>query len=158
MDVQIGIGEMKVSRKKEDRLITYSLGSCLGLTIYDPAVKVGGMIHCQLPLSKMNAAKAMENPSMFVDTGIPALFEDAYRLGAQKKRIIVKIAGCTTSGAEDKIFKIGERNYIMARKLLWKNDVFISAEDIGGNLSRTMYLDIKTGMVLIKSAGHMVEL
>lgn len=153
MDATVGIGEMKLSADKSDTLITYSLGTCLGLTIYDPVAGVAGMIHCQLPLSNINTEKASVKPAMFIDTGVPKLFEAAYALGGQKKRMIVKIAGCNSGGTSEQVFRIGERNHIMIRKLLWKNGVFISGEDIGGTLSRTMSINIAAGDVTIKSGG-----
>lgn len=158
MDTTVGIGELKVSKNSAEKLITYSLGTCLGMTIYDPVAKVGGLIHAQLPLSSVNAQKAAETPSMFIDTGVPILFEKAYALGAQKKRIIVKIAGCNYDENGDKIFRIGERNHIMIRKLLWKNNLFISGEDVGGSFARTMSIDIGTGIVLVKTGGQQIQL
>jgi hypothetical protein len=80
----VGISQMIVSKDINDTIITYSLGSCLGVTIYDPVAKVGGMIHCLLALSKINLKKASEKPAMFVDAGIPLLFKSAYALGAEK--------------------------------------------------------------------------
>ena len=91
--VVVSISDMALSKDNGDVLVTYSLGSCLGVTIYDPVAKVSGMIHCMLPLSKINDEKAHLNPYMFVDTGIPALFNAAYRLGAKKHRIVLKVAG-----------------------------------------------------------------
>jgi chemotaxis protein CheD len=158
MTTTIGIGEMAVSRRPGDILITYSLGTCLGMTIYDPVVRVGGMIHAQLPFSSVNPEKAMETQAKFIDLGVPAMFEKAYTLGAQKKRIIIKIAGCTTDTGENSIFKIGERNQIVIRRLLWKNNLFISGEDVGGNLSRTMSLDVSTGIVMVKTGANSVQL
>ncbi len=158
MNYTIGISEMRVSDSAEDILVTYSLGSCLGVTIYDPVVRVGGMIHCMLPLSKLDPQKARSFPCMFVDTGIPLLFNEAYRLGAQKNRIIVKIAGCSQILDENGLFNIGERNYAVCRKLLWKNNILISAEDIGGMESRTMFLEMDSGKVYIKTSNGKREL
>ncbi len=158
MNYTIGISEMRVTDCTEDILVTYSLGSCLGVTIYDPIAKVGGMIHCMLPLSKLDQQKARSFPCMFVDTGIPLLFNEAYRLGAQKNRIIVKVAGCSQILDEKGLFNIGERNYTVLRKLLWKNNILISAEDIGGMESRTMFLEMDSGKVFIKTSNGRREL
>ncbi len=84
----VGISDMKVSNNPEEVLITYSLGSCLGVIIYDPVARVAGMLHSMLPLSKIDPHKAKTTPYMFVDTGIPMLFKEAYRLGAKKKNIM----------------------------------------------------------------------
>ncbi len=160
-DITVGIGEARLSSCTGDKITTFSLGSCLGLTVYDPVTKVGGMIHCQLPNAKLNPQKASETPAAFVDTGIPYLFRKAYAMGAEKSRLIVKIAGCanqSANGKEEEIFKIGERNYITARKMLWQNGILISAEEIGGGASRTLSLDIDTGIVTIKSAGKVITL
>jgi len=144
--------------KDGDFLITHALGSCLGLTIYDPVVKVGGLLHAMLPLSKINKDKAKANPYMFVDTGVPVLFKTLYDLGAQKKRLIVKAAGCGNPLGKNEMFKIGERNHTLLKKLLWKNNVLLTAEDVGGTKSRTVRFDVSTGQVIISSAGEESEL
>lgn len=156
--VVVGISEMEVSNRPEDVLITYSLGSCLGVAIYDPEVKVAGMIHCMLPLSKIDPQKAKNVPYMFVDTGIPILFKEIYALGAEKERIIVKIAGCASLLDEKGLFKIGERNYTVFRKILWKNNILIKKKDIGESCSRTLSIVVVTGKVIVKSGGEEVEL
>ena len=95
---------------------------------------------------------------MFVDTGVPMLFEAAYRMGAAKSRIILKVAGASCILDEKGTFKIGERNYAVLRKMLWKNNVLIAAEDVGGAIPRTMSLEVATGSVTIKSRGNITEL
>ncbi len=148
----IGIAEMKVSSRPEDLLITYALGSCLGIAIYDPEAKVGGLLHAMLPLSTSNPAKAASNPLLFVDTGVPELFKACYKAGAKRERLILKVAGGASlrQGNGDDQFQIGKRNFIMLRKLLWKNNILIKGQDVGENFSRTMSLDIQTGEVLLK--------
>ena len=115
--VVVGISEMQISNQPEDLLVTYSLGSCIGVTVYDPVAMIAGMIHCMLPLSKIDPNKAKNSPCMFVDTGIPLLFNTIYEMGAEKKRTIVKIAGCSSLLDEKKLFKIGERNHTVFRKI-----------------------------------------
>jgi chemotaxis protein CheD len=148
----IGIADMKISSRADDVLITYALGSCLGITVYDPVVKVGGLIHIMLPISTVNPAKAVENPLMFVDTGVPELFKACYKLGAKKERLIVKVAGGASlqNNENSDQFQIGKRNFLMLRKLLWKNNVLIKSCDVGENFSRTMSLNIGTGEVVLK--------
>jgi len=146
------VGDMKVG-KEQDILVTHALGSCLGLMIYDPAVKVGGLLHAMLPLSRINPQKAEANPFMFVDTGVPELFKSVYEMGGQKARLVVKAAGCGQPLGNNEMFKIGERNYTVLKKLLWKNGVLLESEDIGGNASRTVHFEISTGQVMISSSG-----
>jgi chemotaxis protein CheD len=149
---------MKVSNNPDEVLITYSLGSCLGVIIYDPIVKVAGMLHSMLPLSKIDPHKATVSPYMFVDTGIPLLFRQAYSLGAEKNNIIVKAVGCSSLLDEKGFFKIGERNFTVLRKLLWKNNILIEKQDIGGSMSRTVSIIVGNGDVKIKSAGKEYQL
>jgi chemotaxis protein CheD len=144
------VGDMKVGRV-EDTLVTHALGSCLGLMIFDPAVHVGGLLHAMLPLSRINPEKARKNPYMFVDTGVPMLFKALYKIGGEKRRMVVKAAGCGRPLGNNEMFKIGERNYMVLKKLLWKNNVLLEAEDIGGSASRTVHFDIATGRVTISS-------
>ena len=154
----IGISEMAVTDGAEDILITYSLGSCLGISLYDPVVKVGGMIHCMLPLSKVDRDKARDKPAMFVDTGVPALLQQLFELGAKRNRLIVKVAGGARVFDTNDHFKIGERNYTILRKVLWKNSILIDGEEVGGTVARTMSLEMADGTTKIKSKGREWEI
>lgn len=149
---------MKISNNPNDFLVTYSLGSCLGITVYDPVIRVAGMIHCMLPISTIDSEKAKKEPYMFVDTGVPILLNKMFDYGADKKRLIIKLAGCASILDDKGLFKIGERNLTVARKLLWKNSILIKAVDTGGALSRTLSIDVATGTVMIKSQGKEKEL
>lgn len=148
---------MKVGRDG-DILVTHALGSCLGLVVYDPVAKVGGLLHAMLPLSRINPQKAQTNPFMFVDTGVPALFKALYALGGQKKQMIVKAAGCGNPLGNNEMFKIGERNYMVLKKLLWKNDVLLATEDVGGTGSRTIHFGLSGGQTIISGNGQKWEL
>ena len=150
----VGISEMKVCNDPGTTIVTHALGSCLGVTIFDPVVGVGGLIHIQLPLSKIDPQKAQSRPCMFVDTGIPMLFEEAYRWGAVKRRIQLKVAGGAQFLDSEGKFKIGERNFTILRKMLWKNSVLIEGQDVGGTISRTMSLNVETGEVTIRSGSE----
>lgn len=148
----VGIADLKVGATPDDVLITYALGSCLGVAIYDPVAHVGGLLHAMLPQSDIDEAKARANPYMFVDTGVPRLFQECYKLGAKKERIILKAAGGASinRSEEDDQFQIGKRNFLMLRKLLWKNGVLLQAQDVGGDMPRTMSLNLATGQVILK--------
>ena len=111
-----------------------------------------------LPLSKTNPAKAAAKPAMFGDTGIPLLFEMMYDLGTKKTDLIVKVTGGAKVFDDSGTFEIGKRNYMVLRKLFWKNEVIIAAEDVGGDRSRTARLFVDSGQVLIRSRGEEGEL
>lgn len=150
----VGVGDMKVSADVGETLITYALGSCLGVTIYDPVIRVGGMLHVMLPDSRIDPAKALLNPFKFVDKGVPMLFRAAYALGGKKERMILKVAGGASVLDGQREFRIGERNIAMLRKILWKNNVPVDAEDVGDCISRTMSLEIASGGVHIRANGQ----
>jgi chemotaxis protein CheD len=157
MRLVVVVADMKVGRVG-DVLVTHALGSCLGLMVYDPEEKVGGLLHAMLPLSKINPQKASENPLMFVDTGVPRLFEELYSMGARKHRLVIKAAGCGRPMGNNELFKIGERNYTVLKKILWKNSILLNAEDVGGSVSRTVYWNLATGKTTISSNGTEREL
>jgi len=148
---------MKIGRDA-DLLVTHALGSCLGLVVYDPVAKVGGLLHAMLPLSKINPEKAEANPYMFVDTGVTSLFRELYGFGGHKNRMVIKAVGCGNPLGKNEMFKIGERNYIVLKKLLWKNSVLLESEDIGGTPSRTVHFDVATGQTVVSSNGSKREL
>lgn len=149
----VGVADMVVSNDSSAEIVTYSLGSCLGITIYDPVKKIGGLLHLMLPDSKIDAAKAVSAPYMFVDTGVPRLFHAAYNLGAERSRLTIKVAGGAQLLDQQGIFNIGARNFDALGKLLAQNGLRPHATDVGGLSSRTVRLDLTTGQVTVKTPG-----
>ena len=158
MQLVVDIADMKVSATPDDELVTYSLGSCIGVSIWDPVARVGGMLHYMLPDSGLSPEKAKANPMMFADSGIPRLFKSAYKLGASKKRLVVKVAGGSQLLDDNGTFNIGKRNHVILRKIFWKNGILVESEHVGGSLSRTLRLNIKTGRVMLKMRAEEIEL
>jgi len=153
VNVVVGVSDMVISNNPEATLVTYSLGSCIGVAIYDPKVKVGGMLHFMLPDSSLDPEKAQKNPYMFADTGIPLLFKDAYKLGAQKNRMqVVVVGGAQVTKGKD-FFNIGKRNFLALRKIFWKNNVMVSFKSVGGSENRTLRLEVKDGSTWLKESG-----
>ena len=153
MEHIVGIADMKVSNRSGDTIVTYSLGSCVGLAIYDPQARVGGILHYILPNSAIDEIKAKSNPFMFADTGIPELFKQAYALGAEKSRIKVFVAGGAEIMAQEVIFNIGRQNYSALMQILSKNDVSVWKQAVGGYSNRTVKLEIASGKIYLKTSG-----
>jgi chemotaxis protein CheD len=149
----VGISDCKVSNDLDSALITYALGSCIAVALYDPATKVGGLLHYMLPESALDAQKAQQNPFMFADTGIRALLEAVTARGGNPRRMVVRLAGGAQVLDSEGVFQIGKRNYLAARKILWKAGILISAEAVGGEVSRTIRLELVTGQLWIREAG-----
>jgi len=149
----VGVADMKVSSNIDDSIITYSLGSCIGLVIYDSVAKVGGVLHYMLPESSIDKEKAAGRPYMFADSGIPRLFKTAYNLGAAKQRMKVYVAGGAEILDQAGFFNIGKRNYMALKKIFFKNNVMIGKQDVGGNTNRTVRLEIGTGDIYVKTSG-----
>jgi chemotaxis protein CheD len=153
MKIVVGIADMQITNDPDVTLVTYSLGSCIGVAIYDPVAGVGGLLHYMLPDSSIDPQKAQQNPWMFADTAIPLLFKEAYRLGAEKRRLQVNVAGGAQIMDESGYFNIGERNHLALRKIFWKNNVLIQSEDVGGNVNRTLAVELSSGKMWIKISG-----
>ena len=149
----VGVADCRVGHTPGQVLATFALGSCIGLSIYDPKAAVGGLLHYMLPESSLDAQKAQQNPFMFADTGIKALFQAVAANGAQPRRMVVRLAGGAHVLDSQGVFQIGKRNYLAARKILWKAGILISAEAVGGEVSRTIRLDLATGRMWIREAG-----
>lgn len=151
MKTVVGVSDFRVSSNTSETLITYALGSCLGIAAYDPTINVGGLLHVMLPLSKADPEKAARKPAMYVDTGFELLLNELYNFGAKKRNLKITVAGGASmkSKGKDDYFKIGKRNITVLRKLLWKNKFMITSQDVGGNKSRTMALQISDGYISI---------
>lgn len=154
----VGISERSFSAQAGDLIVTHALGSCVGVAIHDPVAKVGGILHYMLPLSSLDQEKARKNPFMFGDSGIPAFFQEAYALGANKDRLRVVIAGGARVIESVQTLDIGARNVVIARKLFWKNSILIAAEDVEGNRPRTMFLEVGSGKTWFTTRGEVHEL
>jgi chemotaxis protein CheD len=152
--IAVGVGDMKVSADTGETLATYGLGSCIGVVIWDPIAKVGGLLHFMLPESQSDPEKAKQNPSLYADTGVPLLFKSAYRLGADKRRLLVRVAGGAQVLDNENIFNIGKRNYLALKKIFWKAGVMIHAEEVGGSVSRTLRLEVGSGRLELQEAGR----
>jgi chemotaxis protein CheD len=155
----IGIGELAVSRTCGLTIATHAVGSCIAVCVFDPIAGVAGMLHFLLPESTINPARAERNPAVFADTGIPLLFQTAYDHGLVKQRAIVKLVGGAempqnTSGW----FNTGRRNLLAARGLLWRNGVFVTAEDVGGTDARTVHMSVADGRLQVFSGRTFKEL
>ena len=151
----VTISDMKISRKPRDLLVTHSLGSCLGLAAYDPAARVGGLIHCLLPKAK---APDVQNPYMYVNVGVPLMIRKMARLGCAKESIIFKAAGCGRMMRIQNQFDTGAQNLAMLEALFARNGVALAASDVGGSIPRTLSLDMETGNVTISSQGKEWEI
>lgn len=147
----VGVGDCKVSADPASELVTYALGSCMAVAIWDPVSLVGGMLHFMLPeASADNALCGHDNPCRYADTGTPLLFRSAYQNGADKRRLVVRLAGGASVMDSGGIFKIGKRNYAALRRILWKAGVMVHGEDVGGTDSRTVRLEVGSGRLLIR--------
>lgn len=151
--VVIDISDAEVSKDPSDVLVTYSLGSCIGVCLYDPAIHAGGMLHYQLPTSTMDLARARDNPFMFADTGMEWLLAALLSGGANKRRMHVRLAGGATMATGPQGFDIGKRNYLAVRKILWSHGMFIQGEDVGGSSARNLYMNMADGAVTVRSNG-----
>lgn len=154
MKIIVGVSDMKTSNDPEATLITYSLGSCIGIAVYDPVAKAGGLLHYMLPESSLDKEKAKKNPYMFADSGIPHLFKSTYQLGAKKQRMKVAVVGGAQILDQKGFFNIGKRNHMAVRKIFWKNKVMTNFEDVGGNVNRTIRLELATGEMYLKVSGQ----
>ncbi|MDD3394850.1 MAG: chemotaxis protein CheD [Clostridia bacterium] len=153
-EIAVGIADMKFTRM-EGRLITYALGSCIGVCLYDPIAKVGAMVHIMLPQKLENSADL--NVYKFADSGIRATIRKMEVFGAVKRRLTAKIAG----GAKmfdipggGTLGNIGQRNIESVRQTLKEEGIPLLSEEVGGNYARTLIFDCSNGQANIRSFGR----
>ena len=147
----VGIADMKMAQKGE-RLITYALGSCIGICLYDPQIKLAAMVHIMLPI---NMQAGRKNTFKYADTGIRETLNQMVAKGAMKERITAKIAGGArmfeVSGGT--LGSIGQRNSESVHQVLRRENIRLLWEDVGGKVARTMEFDSATGNGVIRSYG-----
>lgn len=151
--IKVGISDLNVARSP-DILMTYALGSCVGICLYDKVNKVGGLSHIMLPVS--TATHGAVQPYRFADTAIPVLVQKVVALGANRRFLTAKIAGgarmFSAGGANSSLSNIGQRNVVAVKEALAKLAIPIIAEDTGRDYGRTLYFNTEDGVMHIKSA------
>lgn len=150
---KVGMADLKAC-KAPDALTTLGLGSCIGIILYDPKSKVSGLAHIMLPDSTQ--IKNNSNVAKFADTAIIKLIDDMVKLGANKKRLVSKIAGGAqmfSFGSQNDLMRIGERNAIASRAKLKELGIPLLAEDCGKNFGRTIEFYSETAELHIKTIG-----
>lgn len=149
--IKVGMADYKIGRNP-DSLISYGLGSCVGIALFDSVNKIGGLAHIMLPDSTQ--ARNAENPAKFANTALPLMIGEMLKMGAVKSRITAKIAGgaqmFTFANATD-VMRVGERNAEAVRTILKGMDIRIIADDTGGNYGRTVELKLDTGIYRVKT-------
>ena len=149
--VIVGVGDMGVSCNPQVTLSTYALGSCIGVVAYDPQIRAGGILHVILPDSSISPGKAKTQPAMFADTGLPLFFNTLVCLRADKERMRLLVAGGANvlSGVDP--YRIGERNTKVTMDYLTAQGFIVRQAVTGGTTSRTLHLDLATGVVMAES-------
>ena len=149
--IRVGMAGYKVGRAPAT-IISYGLGSCIGISLYDPQTKAGGLLHIMLPDSTQ--ARPTDNPAKFADTGLPLMLRDVLELGASRSRLVAKIAGGAQmfafANATD-IMRVGARNAEAAKKILKELNIRLLSEDTGGNYGRTVQIDLNDGVYKVKT-------
>jgi chemotaxis protein CheD len=149
----VGVGDCKVTGDPAAELVTYALGSCIAVSVWDPVSKASGLLHFMLPESSVDPGGGSDRPFRYADTGTPLLFRRTYEAGGEKRRLVVRIAGGAAVVDDGGVFSIGKRNYAALKKLLWKAGVLIHGEAVGGTVSRTVRLEAGSGRFLVREAG-----
>lgn len=154
----VGISDYKLARNPAV-IVTYALGSCIGICLYDKLTKIGGLSHIMLPESSM-FNKSEINRMKFADTAIVDLVQSMVKLGADRKRLTAKIAG----GAQmfevqqgSLVGTIGERNIVSVKNVLQELKIPILAADTGQNYGRTVYFDLDTGTMKVQSLNRSIR-
>ncbi|OWA33784.1 chemotaxis protein CheD [Saccharibacillus sp. O16] len=156
--VKVGMADLNVVGNS-GILRTTGLGSCVGLTLYDPQIKVAGMAHVMLPSSDI-ARESQINAAKYADTALPILVDKLLELGASKRRLIAKMAGGAQmfafAGSGDTM-RIGPRNVESCKEMLKKLGISLMAEDTGANYGRTIEISSDTGILTIRSVQKGVK-
>lgn len=141
------------SLKTQGVLTTVGLGSCVGVTLYDGLNKVGVMGHIFLPKSRPNDLDAL--PGKYADTGIPAMIDEALRLGAQKSRLHAKLAGGANLFPNLSLnsISIGQQNITAVKKHLAQYNIPVSGKNVAGNYGRKMRFFVQCGTVTVTAIG-----
>ena len=152
--IQVGMADIKVCTVP-DQLSSAGLGSCIGICIWDKNRKIAGLAHIMLPSSAQT--KGTVNRAKFADTAVVETMIAMSKMGASSTGLVAKIAGGAQMfkfSSENDVLKVGERNAIAVVEHLKNNNIRLLAQDTGGNFGRTIFFEVDTGKLIIKTIGH----
>lgn len=155
--IAIGLGELNVSGDPETTLVAYGLGSCVGVAIYDPQVRTGGMAHVVLPERVGGSQDDCGVGARYADMAIDRLATELERAGGTRPRMVVKIAGgaqLLSLPLNGHRWDIGERNIVAVKRALSRNGLILAAYEVGGSYGRTMRFQVRDGRVTVSTVGH----
>lgn len=153
VEIKVGMADLKVC-VSPDSITTLGLGSCVGIALRDPVTKIGGLAHIMLPDS--TTIRNNSNIPKFADTGIEELVKQVTKKGANRNRLVAKIAGGAQMfafGSNNEAVRVGERNVQAVKKKLGELKIPILAEDTGKNFGRTVIFYPETGDFVIRAVG-----
>jgi chemotaxis protein CheD len=151
--IVVGMAECRVANVSGQALVTFALGSCIALAVYDPLAAAGGLLHFMLPDSSIDPERGRQNPCMFADTAIPALLDAVGTLGGARQRMIAHAAGGAHMMGDERLFDIGRRNYDALRREMSTAGVTLRGVAVGGTISRNLRLEIGTGKIRLWEGG-----
>jgi len=145
----VGVADMQVSADPDEILLTYALGSCLGITLHDPGKCIGGLLHIMLPDSHLHSRTTIR-PAMFLDTGLPLLLKTMLDAGADQGALRCKVFGGAQLLSADNFFRIGAQNVDACYKLSVELGLRVQVWEVSGSVNRTIRLFNRTGEVLVR--------
>lgn len=152
-DIIIGVGDCQATADPRASLVTYALGSCLGITLYDDLQKVGGLLHVMLPQCRGGRPEPGKQYT-FMDTGFPLLVDMVLRSGAVRSSLQCKVFGGAQVMKQADFFKIGEKNVVAAKEITQKQGIPVDVWEVGGQVNRTIRMSLATGKVRLKTPNE----
>jgi len=154
--VVVGVGELAVSDRRDEVIVTYALGSCVAVCLFDRVATVAALLHFLLPEASINPRRALEQPAAFGDTGIPLLLHRAEQYGLRRDRASVRLVGGAEVAAVPSC-ATGRRNVLAARTILWREGLFLEAQEVGGVSARTVHLSVGDGRLRIFNGREQIK-
>lgn len=148
VDIVVGVGDCRVTSDLQAIISTYALGSCLGITVWDPVSRVGGMLHAMLPSAKVNTSNGRR--AMYVDTGMEDLINEVHQLGGVFNRLQLKVFGGAKVLQADQFFRIGDKNYEMLQSVVGEYGISPIVVEVGGSENRTIKFQLSSGRVKVR--------
>ncbi|MEO8295406.1 MAG: chemotaxis protein CheD [Gemmatimonadota bacterium] len=153
-EIVVRVADLNVG-SSGDVLVTYGLGSCVAIILYDPARKVGGLAHIMLPSRSL--ARRDDIVGKTPQTGVPALIERLVLLGGNARRMTGRLVGGASLFASltpPGSIQMGERNVVASREVLHQHGIPITGELVGGETGRSVWFSLAEGTVTVRSANQ----
>ena len=138
---------------REPAIVYTVLGSCVAVCLWDRKNKIGGMNHFLFP----RIGDPAQATARYGNVATLTLFRMFLAEGAEKRELEGQIFGGSSRGPDSPESEMGTQNVRIARRILERQGIPVTSEDVGGTLGRKLIYNTQTNEAVVLKVERLRE-